>query len=58
MKEEDGRVPMIYLMSVGCGMQFTGKKWIMPGVKRMAGVERSMAVAGGSGEGAAAAAGG
>ena len=49
---------MIYLMSVGCGMQFAGKKWIMPGVKRMAGVEGSMAVAGGSGEGATAAAGG
>ena len=29
---------MIYLMSVGCGMQFAGKKWIWPGVKRMAGV--------------------
>ena len=29
---------MIYLMSVGCGMQFAGKKWIVPGVKRMAGV--------------------
>ena len=38
MKEEDDRVPMIYLMSVGCGMQFAGKKWIVPGVKRMAGV--------------------
>ena len=48
---------MIYLMSVGCGMQFAGKKWIVPGVKRMAGVGGSMAVAGGSGEGAAAAAG-
>ena len=49
---------MIYLMSVGCGMQFAVKKWIVPGVKRMAGVGGSMAVAGSSGEGGAAAAGG
>ena len=32
MKEEDDRVPMIYLMSVGCGMQFTGKNGLCPGL--------------------------
>ena len=32
MKEEDGRVPMIYLMSVGCGMQFAGKNGSCPGL--------------------------
>ena len=50
-------MPMIYLMSVGCGMQFAGKNGLCPGLNGWQGWG-SMAVAGSSGEGGAAAAGG
>ena len=51
-----GRVPMIYLMSVGCGMQFAEKNGSCPGLNGWRG-GGSMAVVGGSGEGVAAAGG-